>query len=73
MGEVIQAAHLFQREPTPSEERSAFWQWGSEYVDDGVNNLLSIVDDIKDAPNEEAFRRGIEELKAEVSSFPDFD
>lgn len=73
MGEVIEAAHLFQREPTPPEARSAFWEWGSEYVDGGINNLLAIVGDMTEAPNEGAFREAAEELKAEVGSWPDFD
>lgn len=73
MGDLIQAAHLFSREPAPTERNSAFWEWGKDYVDGPILNLLSIVDDMKDAPDEEAFCAAAKELVAEVESFPDFD
>lgn len=72
MGDVIQAAALFQREPAPV-ERTKFWDWGKEYVDGPILNLQAIVDDMTNAENEEAFRVACKELVAEVGNFPDFD
>lgn len=67
---VIEAAHLFRREPSPAEERSAFWQWGVGWVADGVNNLDAIVDDVKNASTEKELRRALIELRDEVENYP---
>lgn len=70
MGEVIQAAHLFRREPTPAESRSKFWQWGEEWVDDGINNLEAIFVAVQDCTTEEELRRTLIELRDEVATYP---
>lgn len=67
---VIQAAHLFQREPAPEEAMSAWWKWGSEWVTDGVLNLEAIVDDVKNATTEDELRRALTELRDEVETYP---
>lgn len=73
MGRVIQASHLFQREPTPTERRSEFWEWGRVYVDEGILNLDAIVDDMKNATNEAEFKAACAELVEEVGRFPDLN
>jgi len=70
MGEVINAAHLFRREPSPTEERSRFWTWGRAWVDDGINNLEAIFADVQDASSEEELRRALSELRDEVQTYP---
>jgi len=67
---VIEAAHLFRREPSPTEEKSAFWKWGSEWVEDGILNLDAIVDDVKNSATEEELRRALIELRNEVETYP---
>jgi hypothetical protein len=64
-----QIIQLFQREKPPAED-SKFWEWGQEFVADGVNNLAAIVDEITTAESEEQLRRCLEELKAEVDRYP---
>lgn len=70
MGDLINAAHLFRREPTPAEERSAFWTWGREWIDEGINNFQAIVAEIEEATTEEALRSALLELADEIHSYP---
>lgn len=70
MGDLIQAAHLFKREPTPEESRSKFWEWGSEWIDEGVLNLEFILGEVKGATSEEDLRRALTDLRDEVESYP---
>lgn len=70
---VIEAAHLFQREPPP-EQDSAFWEWGKEYVNGGgFLNLSVLVDDMTAADDEESFGSAVKALQAEVRSWPDLE
>lgn len=70
MGEVIEAAHLFKREPTPVEARSKFWDWGSEWVDEGINNLDAIYTDVQNATSEDELRRALTEMRDELATYP---
>jgi hypothetical protein len=70
MGDLIQAAHLFKREPTPAESRSKFWEWGEKWVDEGVLNLEYILGEVKGATSEEDLRRALSDLRDEVESYP---
>lgn len=67
---VIQAAHLFRREPTPAEERSKFWVWGQEWIDEGILNFQAIVDDVMSSSSEEELRRTLTELRDEIETYP---
>lgn len=67
MGEVIE---LFaDRRPPPTID-SEFWEWGREYVEDGVNNLDYIVASVKNAENEQQLLAALQELKDEVGRIP---
>jgi hypothetical protein len=70
VGDLIQAAHLFKREPTPQEARSKFWEWGEKWIDDGINNLEYILDDVKAAVSEDDLRRSLLDLRDEIETYP---
>lgn len=70
MGDLIQAEHLFRRDPTPAESRSKFWTWGKEWIDDGINNLQAIVAEVGEATTEDALRRALLELRDELQTYP---
>lgn len=69
---VVEAAHLFRREPAP--EVRDTWDWFGEYVNGGgVLNLVAIVDDMTNADSEESFLAAARQLRAEVGSYPDLE
>jgi hypothetical protein len=67
---VIQAAHLFKREPTPEEQRSKFWEWGEKWVDEGINNLEYIFEEVQGATSEADLHRALTDLRDEIESYP---
>lgn len=61
---------LFTREPVNRED--AMWvQWGREFVEDGVNRLVSIITEIENCTTEDELRACLRELKEEVANIPD--
>lgn len=56
--------------PRYSPVTSEFWQWGKDFIEDGVNNLAQIVEEIENADSEEQLFTLIRQLKAEVATYP---
>lgn len=67
-----QIIQLFKR-PKPPTEDSEWWKWGQEFVEDGVNELETLVDDMKECTTEEGLRRSLRELRAIVEGIPSLD
>lgn len=67
-----QIIQLFKRDKPPTED-SEWWKWGKGFVEDGVLELETVVEDIKECPSEEALRRSLQELKNIVSDIPSLD
>jgi len=67
---VIDASHLFRRDPTPEEAESEFWTWGQDWVEYGPMNLEYLVDCVKEADTEASLRLALTDLRDEVKTYP---